>query len=64
MRARPAVLTLTFTILALLIGLPIPDATYSADATYSGAKFAGVEDDVVVVYHHQAQAVLRAIYEP
>ena len=47
MHTRPALLTLTFTILALLIGLPVPDATYSADTAYSGAppEYAGIEDD-------------------
>ena len=47
MRARPAVLTLTLTILALLIGLPIPNATFSADTTYSAdrSQFADIQDD-------------------
>jgi hypothetical protein len=31
----------------LLIGPPVPDATYSADTTYSGvpAQYAGIQDD-------------------
>ena len=41
MRTRPALLTLTFTILALLIGLPVPDATYSANPS----KYAHIQDD-------------------
>ena len=41
MRIRPARLTSTLTILAVLVGLPIPDATYSADPT----RYAHIQDD-------------------
>jgi hypothetical protein len=47
MRTRPALLTSALSILVLLIGLPIPDATHSADTTYSPdpSKYAHIQDD-------------------